>query len=346
MITYIFIYMFAKCVLRSPVRGGKSKKARWRCNQHTGELLIRWQNGDYCALWKEGAPEVAVKSNVVSPDSPGQSISPAQRRNIISALSDGRIGAAATILNSSGMAPDTPDTLVALKSKHPVGPSLVAPDDLPSATHITPDVVFRKLNPIGSCAGPSGLSPLHIMSIITPDSQACSLRRFADCVNLLASGNVCSDADGLIMGASLHALAKNDGGVRPLAAGDVWRRLVAKCLLEGEDERLAKMFSPFQLGVCVKGGFETLIHALRRIALNPGNSVLLQIDFINAFNSVSREVFLKKVVSILPGAAKWSWKCYGEHSKLVYRNTCFRQLLVPNRVTHWGLFYFALSFMS
>ena len=46
-------------------------------------------------------------------------------------------------------------------------------------------------------------------------------------VNLFASGNAASGTAEYCAGANLYAANKKDGGIRPIAVGDVMRRLVS-----------------------------------------------------------------------------------------------------------------------
>ena len=58
-----------------------------------------------------------------------------------------------------------------------------------------------------------------------PGCEAVTLRRLAEYLNLLANGSVCQEARPLVTSAALHGLAKDGGGVRPLAVGETLRRL-------------------------------------------------------------------------------------------------------------------------
>ena len=99
------------------------------------------------------------------------------------------------------------------------------------------------------------------------------------------------------------ALLKPNGKIRPIAVGEVLRRLVAKCLCEAVKEPARKYFWPLQSGVAVPMGVESSIHVLRdwssRQASFP-DRVLLKLDFANAFNSVSRKAVLDAVCERFP----------------------------------------------
>ena len=60
------------------------------------------------------------------------------------------------------------------------------------------------------------------------------------------------------------ALAKKDGGVRPIAVGYGLRRLAAKCANTHVIGDRSKVLQPRQVGVGVAGGAEAAIPATRR----------------------------------------------------------------------------------
>ena len=101
-----------------------------------------------------------------------------------------------------------------------------------------------------------------------------------------------------LAGAPLTALTKKQGGVRPIAVGDVIRRLVSKCVCNQMGEQFADYLMPDQVGVAVSGGMEALVHTFRRfLETNRDNadSLIFKADFQNAFNQVKRASFLRLV---------------------------------------------------
>ena len=91
----------------------------------------------------------------------------------------------------------------------------------------------------------------------------------------------------VLCSASLAALKKLKGGVRPIAVGEVLRRSFAKCTAKQTES--AELFSSKQFGVGVKGGAESIIHApkitFEKLQLSQ-DAGLLQIDFKNASSSI------------------------------------------------------------
>ena len=114
----------------------------------------------------------------------------------------------------------------------PVHQSQEVPADIPSpedCVHIPigPFLVLKKLRSFnkGSGAGPTGIHPSYIGSAIQVQNQTSTLEILTDFVNHLAKGLVPSDVQPFIAGAFLVGIGKKDGGIRPIAIGDVFLRL-------------------------------------------------------------------------------------------------------------------------
>ena len=102
--------------------------------------------------------------------------------------------------------------------------------------------------------------------------------------------------------ANLTALHKKDGGIRPIAVGNVFRRLASKTACRPVIQSMKNHFFPVQLGVGVPEGCEAAGHAVRSLFLkrdispcaNPKNGmILVKLDMKNAFNTIRRDHFLK-----------------------------------------------------
>jgi hypothetical protein len=83
-----------------------------------------------------------------------------------------------------------------------------------------------------------------------------------------------------------------EGGVRPIASGDVFRRLGAKLLAAKVKRDMATLLLDHgQVGVGVPGGAEIATHLARRVGdfwQQPdfADHVIVKIDVKNAFNTV------------------------------------------------------------
>jgi hypothetical protein len=121
-----------------------------------------------------------------------------------------------------------------------------------------------------------------------------SLQNF---INFLLEGKIPDSVRPLFFGASLLALQKKDGGVRPIAVGNVWRRLVSKIICNRITPVISTRLSPHQLGVGIKNGAEVGAHTARLYfssLAHTGIKAFLKIDFRNAFNELRRDVLLEE----------------------------------------------------
>jgi hypothetical protein len=146
-----------------------------------------------------------------------------------------------------------------------------------------------------SAGGMSGLRPAHLRFLLLSATHVDILQRMADIVNRLLEGSLPPLARARVCGANLTALVKKDGGLRPIACGDVWRRLAARCVCKNFAADFRSTLAPFQFGVAVSGGAEILAHTARFLfEMSPDRRdfLLLKFDFKNAFNCVARQFFL------------------------------------------------------
>ncbi|HND86377.1 MAG TPA: reverse transcriptase domain-containing protein, partial [Pseudobdellovibrionaceae bacterium] len=134
----------------------------------------------------------------------------------------------------------------------------------------------------------------------------------------------------------LFPLPKPDGGVRPIAVGEVWIRLLSRIVLKRIGDDIVKDLLPFQWAIAVKGGAEILchtLHLLKHIILNcdepalenisnlmPKSSCIQSIDLHNAFNCISRSSIHKAIESCCPQILAFFRWSYGNQSSLRLSN--------------------------
>ena len=140
--------------------------------------------------------------------------------------------------------PTDPDVLQRLQSLHPQATEKDCLDEFPRRvgefsfpTDITDDWLAIVRSAIasfakGSAPGPSGLRPCLLQDLVLynrrPGDLLSALALFTStCLN----GELPPTVAPMICAARLIPLRKKDGSVRPVAVGEVLRRLVGKCLL-------------------------------------------------------------------------------------------------------------------
>jgi hypothetical protein len=167
--------------------------------------------------------------------------------------------------------------------------------------------VLRTL-PKGSAAGPSGWTYEHITAAVYADCNALSAA--LSLINVIVRGDLPHLPE--LLDSTLIALEKpgSNAGVRPIAIGEAWLRLAGLCAMKATPG-VGPALAPLQLGVGVRGGSQCMGHSIRAgIAADPA-CVTVQLDWRNAFNTVSRDAMLKAIAqrapALLPFAA-WMYK--------------------------------------
>lgn len=109
----------------------------------------------------------------------------------------------------------------------------------------------------GSAHGMDGFYPQYfkdLISVSALDTGKEALSTITELCNLLLRGNVNKDICEYIYGASLCALTKKDGGIRPIAVGLSLRRLVSKLSCNHVNEEIGDYLYAVQLGFGTKQG--------------------------------------------------------------------------------------------
>ena len=276
-----------------------------RDSKKTASSYIREQiANDSLAEPTQPRPEQAIPVRRTEP-------SENMTRRIASKCADGDIKAALRILTSD-------DTVIVpsaevshqLQQKHPAAPE---DEDLPSHTDVDSglaptvdlDLMSKSLQAMspGSSGGLDGIRPLHLQQLTSQGTLEAGHRLLTSLtrlINLIMQGKVPDYAREAIFGASLCALSKKDGGVRPIAVGSAYRRLAGRILAHQATSRLSPELSPIQLGVGVPRGCEAAVHAVREhitglSATQDTSFVLVKVDIKNAFNSLRRDTLLRRV---------------------------------------------------
>ena len=124
------------------------------------------------------------------------------------------------------------------------------------------------------------------------------------------------------------------------------RRLVGKVLCTSYQQQAKEYLWPLQVGVAqplgCEVGLQTAQQWMHRNAAED-DKVFLKLDFANAFNTVSRESFLKEIRDHMPGLAAWVDWTYGCSSNLVFGNKVLRSERGVQQGDPLGPLLFALA---
>ena len=97
---------------------------------------------------------------------------------------------------------------------------------------------------------------------------------------LFATGRLPQESAQWLCACRLIPIGKKQGGIRPIAVGEVLRRSVAKCLPAQAPESMSSYLTPEQLGVAVPNGGEAIVHKVRQWRCQAGpTDGIVQGDF-------------------------------------------------------------------
>ena len=228
--------------------------------------------------------------------------------------------------------PYTKETLDKLAAKHPPPhPDTNLPDppsDL-SSFNVSKEEVRKMIQSFrnGSSGGADGLTPGHLKDLsgekFALGNRLCeALATFYN--KIVFRGLVPDEVYEIFYGAKLFGLAKPNNDVRPIAIGCTLRRLGCKLAMSRSHSICASIIRPHQVGVGVKRGAESSVHALRRLVCDVEceDWVILKVDMANAFNQVRRDKVLEKVKDVAPQLFPMAWQAYGKPTKLLFGEHC------------------------
>ncbi len=322
-------FMLARCVLANPGRGGRYhlrdtlKIVRAR--------IKRWREGDFLGLWQEVLNEEVRLSRRRKPKKETSvSLRAANAHRARRAMEDGQYKKATQALTSSGLAQASTEVLAEMLAKHPQNdPPQLPSHPVPTPIQINEAEVVKALRsfPKGTAPGPSCLRAIHLKEAVfcpSPDRANIALQALTKVINLLCSGQAPAEVVPHLCGARLFASKKKGGGLRPIAVGEVLRRLTSKCISRSVQAEAFRALTPLQVGVGVPAGCEAIVHAVNSLLedpnIHPGGKWTLLLDFRNAFNSVNREKMFEEVRARIPSLSAWLECCYGAQPLLHFDN--------------------------
>ena len=238
-------------------------------------------------------------------------------------------GAIRVLSSTDDVADDDDDTRQDLELKHPPAPDDLSLPARPPTTErpYTEAEVMEAIRsfPRGSSAGLDGLRPAHLVDLVGPrvgEAGAQLRRALTRLVNTALRADLPNFLVRSVFGASLCALRKKTGGLRPIAVGCLYRRLATKVGLRPLTNKLGAELAPIQLGFGSRNGCEAAVHATRFfLETMPIDFIIVKIDMRNAFNSVRRDHVLNVVGSRAPSLLPLLHQAYSRPTPLYFRGT-------------------------
>ena len=171
-------------------------------------------------------------------------------------ISEGNIKGAVRLASSDySLIPPDAETASILRDKHPSkapsSSSAVTSSPTTPQYHTDESEVLQAIRsfPNGSGGGLDGLKPQHFKDLVGSGGrehesrllESRLLKSLTHFVNLVLDGCVPQEIRSIFFGASLCALRKKDGGVRPIAIGNTLRRLISKVAVRGCTETCSNL---------------------------------------------------------------------------------------------------------
>ena len=124
------------------------------------------------------------------------------------------------------------------------------------------------------------------------------------------------------MSATMTALLKHDGGVRGIATGTSFRRLVAKTMARQFGKAVEAVCAPFQFALSTRAGTDCVGHAVRAMTDANPECTVLSIDGVGAYDHVLRSSFLSKLHSVpsLQGLLPFVRSIYAQTTTYVWED--------------------------
>lgn len=227
-------------------------------------------------------------------------------------LKRGFLGKAArSLVETTAVVESTEDTVDILLQKHPIGQPLPFNGTNPTPGQvITLNSIQLAIKSINKEKAP-GLSgwTRPLLDTATSNQDSAFMKALRLLTDMIRQGTAPGSA--LLCASRLIPLSKKDGGIRPIAIGDMLYRVALKAILTTSFK--PAMLLPNQLGVNSKGGVEPAIFMLEE-AISGVNEYNIQriasLDLSNAFNSISRTSIASAVATYAPTlyrASKWAY---------------------------------------
>ncbi len=268
-------------------------------------------------------------------DTDAASVPEAVAKRAADQIHNGLFSKAMGTLAQAQVAPFDAASLDELRRKHPDGSSdaedlrqAVLADHEACTFEASPELVRKALHtfPRGSASGPSGL-PIEVLKQLcgTPGIGQLFLQQLTHFTTAMIRGECPENARVYFFGAKLIALVKKDDTLRPVAMGEVIRRLISKVALAASIEKaMAVLTKGCQWAIGVPDGLMLVVHTARRLAqvwhTQDSRKGFCKLDQSNAFNEYRRSMMIRAVDEHVPMLSSLVRSAYGRSSLLFFGN--------------------------
>ena len=222
---------------------------------------------------------------------------------------EGHISRAVRSLDSAPPAQGTPETLRQLQDLHPM-PSTPVQSAIPSSSprnvYIPSDrALYSAIRnaPNKIRTGPTNWSYEMLKNAMTSDPST-DLSAFKEIIIKFCTGGFRQDTIHLFRLAWMFAFLKNDrGDKRPVAAGEVLRKVAGKAIAIDYRVPWKEAGGPFQYGLNTPDGVNMVILMVEDTLKQNINHGAMAVDGQNAFNAARRQAILDQLFRTFPQLA-------------------------------------------
>ena len=295
-------------------------RAAQQGSQGRAELLERaaaFQRGEWTQLIRAAQPSHRAPARQPPPPDAATS---RKRNQACAKVRQGELSRARQVLTAAELAPGTDATWQALTdpARRPPQPLEPLPAELlafqpDQQVRLAAGAVATTLREAkrGGAAGLSGMRAEHL-KILLQDAEAIEL--LADAATQLARAHVPQEIQQALAMARMTALRKPDGGVRGIATGDAFRRLVARTLAKQWADVFDNATRPYQFALQARAGTDALAAHVRVAIAQRRDAVLVSLDGRSAYDCMSRLAFLSKLRDVAPELLPFVRMFYGQPS--------------------------------
>ena len=281
--------------------------------------LSLWSAGNLSALLRESR---CIQAHLPMPHSGGSAGGGLDDVQFAKLVYGDRLGTAAHYVEEGGgggvlslsSIVDGQTVLETLRAKHPdpvpPEPSVLLPDGPPPPDNvlyeaITSTKVRATIMAMKGAAGPSALDSeawRRMASMYGAASKALctSLAHMARC---LCVEEIDPSHLRAFLAGRLIPLDKQPG-VRPIAIGEVFRRVVGKVIMAVIERDVAAVTVPRQLCVGVPSACEVAVQALTGLYERDEDTAILLVDASNALNALNRAAAINNIPKVCPAAGR------------------------------------------
>ena len=209
---------------------------------------------------------------------------------------------AASLLASPGLAPLTQETAETLQQLlQPKPRAELAPG---ARLGLAPAPFSKKVskqalrNSAKGCGAAVGGSRFEHWKVVLAKPSA--LTAYHELLLRVGTGDLPESTAAALALSKLTPLRKPGGGVRPIAAPAVLRRLAGKALVNPRKKELAEALAPHQFAIGIAAGAELLAHCVRACCEADPAVVVPALDAKNVYCPASREACLNELEALAP----------------------------------------------